>query len=77
MCIDLNDGSGTCTGDSGAGLALSRSVGFEKYYYLVGIVSISKATLTGCGLSFYTLSTNVQDYIEFISNATNNYPPLQ
>ena len=77
ICTGHRDKSGPCTGDSGAGFALPKSVGTEKHFFLIGIVSIGKASLTGCDLSFYTLNTNVQDYIDFILNATNSYPSSQ
>lgn len=72
--MGYRDGSGTCTGDSGAALSFSQSDGHRDIYFLRGIVSIGKASDSGCDLGFYTLCTNIQDYIDFISSAIHNYP---
>ena len=55
-----------CRGDSGGGLLVAQMVDGEERYFLQGVVSNSRPTLT-CDTTFYTLFTNVQFYKEFLN----------
>lgn len=79
LCAGFGDGVGVCKGDSGASLVFKSRVDSGPSYYLWGIVSNGPQKTTGiggCDLTFFTLYTNVQHYIHFISEAKIDYPSL-
>ena len=63
-------------GDSGGGMVFPRTIGEDQVYYLRGIVSNGRQSKGGCDLGFYTMFTNVQEYISHIKNAIREFPSI-
>lgn len=55
------------------GLVFPKISGNQRIFYIRGIVSNGKQAVGGCDLGFYTLFTNVQEYITMIKNSVEEY----
>lgn len=63
-------------GDSGGGMVFPRQIADDQVYYLRGIVSNGRQSKGGCDLGFYTMFTNVQEYISHIKTAVREFPSI-
>lgn len=73
-CSGYLNGTGVCRGDSGGGMAFSsQQENGQEVFYIKGIVSNGKylAGVSACD-HFYTLFTDVSQFIPFIKNLLND-----
>jgi hypothetical protein len=46
----------------------------EEIFFLRGLVSNARQVEGECDLSFYTMFTNIHQYVRFIKSAVKKYP---
>lgn len=67
FCAGYTNGHSVSRGDSGGGLVFPKQIGSNTVYFLRGIVSSGASKAGSCDNEKYTLFTNVQYHIKFIS----------
>lgn len=61
-------------GDSGAGLVFPKMEDGEKVFYIRGVVSNTRQGSQGGCDKWYTLFTNVLEFLPNIKSAVDDYP---
>lgn len=67
FCAGYTNGQSVCSGDSGGGLVFPKQIGENTVYFLRGIVSAGGNKGNSCDNDKYTLFTNIQFHIEWIT----------